>query len=528
MSARQWLVLAVACTSAWACGTNGDDPVAKTGEAVHGAAAPVGLSLFFQNGVSAPLKLLGNPPRFLQELDITESVPSPTDQGIAPLIASSAVRALDWRGVEQVEEIWIPALDGTFSRERYYRNARWMETSSNFSVVALDAHGREVGPELLAHAGSDDRREPQDDGFTRRFSARQIATGCASIGDCAAATFTCEALIQWRDALHPERDARTISASATSLRLTFEPLPRNHYDVSLTHSAAGSEPFGYGFSVSLEPVGTPANHHFYVPGESASFRVTFRDGQGNRLYPQGTLPTFAAALSGQDEAGLRYLNLPLQTRLYYALKHRESNLLMVLSGPTNQLKTPVTVVDPNLLFGSQVPFATRAVDGFTAVGATIPSAGIIFGGLADPSVWNLPVSDLVTFTIPQDAEPGTYVGAVKARREFAGEALNRAGAVDIQIGQAEHTTFTQKTACTSCHSDERTEFTTILHGMGDRRACFGCHSSLGIEPDNVLDIRVHTIHDRSERFGANVRNCSNCHLATPDGPARGLLPLSAH
>jgi hypothetical protein len=64
--------------------------------------------------------------------------------------------------------------------------------------------------------------------------------------------------------------------------------------------------------------------------------------------------------------------------------------------------------------------------------------------------------------------------------------------------------------------------------MGDRRACFGCHSSLGIEPDNVLDIRVHTIHDRSERFGANVRNCSNCHLATPDGPARGLLPLSAH
>ncbi|HEY1533990.1 MAG TPA: hypothetical protein VGF76_08220, partial [Polyangiaceae bacterium] len=216
MSARQWLVLAVACTSAWACGTNGDDPVAKTGEAVNGAAAPVGLSLFFQNGVSAPLKLLGNPPRFLQELDITESVPSPTDQGIAPLIASSAVRALDWRGVEQVEEIWIPALDGTFSRERYYRNARWMETSSNFSVLALDAHGREVGPELLAHAGSDDRREPQDDGFTRRFSARQIATGCASIGDCAAATFTCEALIQWRDALHPERDARTISASATS------------------------------------------------------------------------------------------------------------------------------------------------------------------------------------------------------------------------------------------------------------------------------------------------------------------------
>ena len=48
--------------------------------------------------------------------------------------------------------------------------------------------------------------------------------------------------------------------------------------------------------------------------------------------------------------------------------------------------------------------------------------------------------------------------------------------------------------------------------------------SLAIEFDNVLDIRVHTIHDRSERFGADVRQCSICHLTPPSGPARGLLP----
>ncbi|MEP7049100.1 MAG: hypothetical protein ABJB12_02055 [Pseudomonadota bacterium] len=528
MNAKLWLGLAFAGTAASACGASGADPAGKVDEAVVGATAPVGLSLFVQNGVASPLRLLGNPPRFLQEIDITESVPSATDQGIDPLIASSAVGALDWRGVKQVEEIWVPALDGTFTRERYFRNARWMEAKSVFKVVALDAHGHPVGPELAAHAGSDDHRSAQDDEFTRRFSARQIASGCVGIGDCAAATFTCEALIQVRDALHPERDARVIPASATRLRLVFGELPSHPYDIDVTHASPVTEPFGYGFSVALQPVGAPANHHFYVPGESASFRVTFRDGQGNRLYPEGALPTFAAALSGQDAAGLRYLNLPLQTRLYYALKHRESNLLMVLSGPTNKLKTPATVVDPNLLFGAQVPFATRAVDGFTAVGATIPPAGIIFGGFSDPSVWNLPVSDLVTFTIPSDAEPGTYVAAVKARREFAGEALNRAGTAEIQVGQAEHTTFTAKTACTACHSEPRTEFSTILHGMGDRRACFGCHSSLGIEFDNALDIRVHTIHDRSDRFGASVYRCSNCHLATPDGPARGLLPAPAH
>src|SRR4051812_17520183 len=145
MRAKQWLILAFACTGAGACSSNIEDSLGKTDEAVVGASAPIGLSLFFQNGVATPLKFLGNPPRFLQEIDITESVPSATDQGIEPLITSSAARALDWRGVEQVEEIWVPALDGTFSRERYFRNARWMEEKSSFKVVALDAHGHPIG-----------------------------------------------------------------------------------------------------------------------------------------------------------------------------------------------------------------------------------------------------------------------------------------------------------------------------------------------------------------------------------------------
>jgi predicted CXXCH cytochrome family protein len=83
----------------------------------------------------------------------------------------------------------------------------------------------------------------------------------------------------------------------------------------------------------------------------------------------------------------------------------------------------------------------------------------------------------------------------------------------------------QKTACTKCHNEvERTSFARILHGLDDRRACFGCHASLGIEFDNALDIRVHNIHDRSNRFDADIMRCSNCHLSNPGGPARGVLP----
>jgi hypothetical protein len=480
--------------------------------------------MFFTNGQAPALHLIGSAPRYLQEIDIVESAPSASDDGIQPLIDGGTTAALDWTGVAQVEEIWVPGPGGaTFTRERYFREAKWMEVPSTFTVVAVDSHGHQVGASLVAHAGSDDVRRRSDDDFVRRFVARQLATGCPAVGNCSGATFKAEALIQLRDAVDPDRDARTLSPSATALQVSFSQLPGKVYTVALGEQSAGSGDLGYGFSVELEPSSSPANGAYYVPGESVSFRVTFRDGQGNRLSPPGQLPTYADFISGQVASGLRYLDIQLSTRLYYALKHRESGMLAVLSGPVDKLKTAQTVLDPNLLFAPQAPFATTAVDGYTAVGQEVPPAAIIFGGLSDPSLWSLPVSDVITFTIPTDAQAGTYVAAIKARRDFAGEALNRGATVNIQVGQAQPTSFTPKTACTSCHQ-QRTAFNTILHGIDDRRACFGCHSSLGIEFDNVLDIRVHTIHSRSERFDADVRQCSICHLTPPSGPARGLLP----
>jgi hypothetical protein len=536
MSAKRMFVLGLVCAGAYGCGADGadaggdaDEPVEsgeqglKAGHSTH-ARTPIGLSLFFSNGQAAPLEQVGSAPRFLQEIDIVESVTSTDDRGIAPLIESGTASGLDWRGVEQVEEVWVPSLTGTFTRERYFRNARWMEVPSRFTVVALDGRGRRIGAPLVAHAGSDDRWRPGDDGFVRRFVARQLAVGCPSVGNCEGAVFIAEALIQFRDALHPLRDDRVIPRSAAALELSFSELRGHSYQAALNREPGGGQPFGHGFAVSLEPTGAPANGAFYVPGESVSFRVTFRDGDGNRLHPPGQLPTYADFVAGQVESGLRYLDLELLTRLYYALKHRESNLLAVLSGPVQSFKTPETVVDPNLFFGPQVPFATTAIDGFTAVGQTVPPASIIFGGLADPTLWSLPVSDVTTLTIPADAQSGTYIAAIKARRDFAGEALNRGDTVEIQVGQTEPTVFTPKTQCTSCHTGPRANFGTILHGLEDRRSCFGCHSSLGVEFDNALDIRIHTIHDRSDRFDADIRVCSNCHLTPPEGPQRGVLP----
>lgn len=526
MHSRRLLIIAMTCAGVAGCGADaGEEPVAELEQAWHAARKPIGLSLRFVNGQAAPLTLLGSASRYLQEIDLSETVPSETDEGITPLIQDSPFAALDWTGITQVEEIWIPSLDGTMTRERYFRGANWMNEPSQLKVVALDATGAEVGQAWVLQAGSDDEITPSDDVFVRRFVARQSAFGCAGVGDCSGASFVSEALVQARDALEPEDGAHRVHSSATALRLSWNRLPSVSYEVAVTQQSSACDAPGYGFQVRLQAVGSPANDHYYVPGEQVSVRVSFLDGRGRRLHPLGQLPSYGDFVTGQVQSGLRYLDLSVQTRLYYALKHRESNLLAVLSGPTNKLKTPTTVVDPNAFFGPQVPFATTAVDGFTAVGQTVPPAAIIFGGFVDPSLWSLPVSDIISFTIPADAESGTYVAAIKARRDYAGEALNRGATLDIQVGQPEASSFTAKTTCKNCHSREQgSSFDRILHGLGDRRACFGCHASLGIELDNALDIRVHTIHDRSHRFAGDVEQCSTCHLTPVSGPARGVLP----
>src|SRR5262245_10655699 len=125
----------------------------------------VGLSLFFQNGAMEPLTLVGDAPRYPQEIDILVTVSSPDDRGIEPLVQDSELSSLDWRGVAMVEEDWRPAGDGTFIRQRFYRGAAWMEGESAFAIVLTNDAGEAVGLPLIARAGKDDRFRPTDDGF---------------------------------------------------------------------------------------------------------------------------------------------------------------------------------------------------------------------------------------------------------------------------------------------------------------------------------------------------------------------------
>ncbi len=485
------------------------------------AADPVGLSLFFQNSQASPIKLIDNPSRYLQEVDIIDtSLPSTTDQGILPIQHSGEFAGLNWTGIHQVEEDWRPDGAGTFTRQRFYRGAQWMKSLSAFVVTPLNGHNVPVGLPLFANAGIDEDRAITDDGFVRRFVARQIATGCPAVNNCTGATFVAQGLVQWRHNLHAADRAVTIPASAAKLRLIWSEQPTVSRDIAVTHVPPSAFPFGYGFVPSLAAVNPPANGQYYQRGEQVKIQLTLQDGQGNRIYPPGSLPTLADVVSGADPGGLRYDNASLQTTLYYALKHREANTAMGLAGPQDKLKLSNHVIQLTDFLLPQVPTSTPADGGWTGLVVTIPPALVIFGILPATT----PISDTVTFTIPNDADPGTYVASFKGRREFAGEALNRGATLDIKVGTNTPAPYISATGgCNTCHQGV-SAFGNILHGISDRRACFTCHSGLSVEPDNPLDIRVHTIHDRSNRFDSNIQNCAQCHLTTPPGPARGLLP----
>ena len=479
---------------------------------------PVGLSLLFQNGVAKPVTFYGNAARFVNEIDLVFTAPvESSDEGIEPLKKLRETSKLDWKGVKLVDEDWR-ATGNTFKRQRFYRNAIWMNDASQFTIYATDSQGKRIGNPLKMDAGRDDQAG-SGDAFVRRFVARQLADGCKGRGNCEGARFTSQALVQLRINKNPGAKVVIFPRETSRLELEWTQNTGSVYRAVVKHSPESEATPGYGFQLALQ-LPTPANRRYFMPGEAITMRLVFRDGQGRELFPDHKLPTYGQFVRDNVPAGLGYYSNRIDSTVYYALKHREANILVALAGPVDKLRVAKSLLNGDRLMDPEAVIANVANDGYSGVFTGVPNFSISLG---PPARLEEPVKDTVTLTVPKDALPGTYVAAFKARRIFSGEALNRATIATFQVGTDIPTNYKPVTGnCESCHQGN-TGFANVLHGVTDRRACFGCHMGLSFEPDNALDVRVHSIHSRSRRFGANVQNCMVCHFSQPVSPARGLL-----
>jgi hypothetical protein len=482
---------------------------------------PIGLAFEIDNGTAVPLQVRAGQRFYVNQIDMRASLTTTVDEGVAGLAKSGDFAKVPWRGVERVDQSFVdtPNADGTSTRRRFFRKAEWMDQPSLFVIEQLDAESHLVAAPLVVDTGLEQLRKTHDSFFDRRMRAIQWTYDCAKGpspalpgGDCSTAkSFSEEALIELRYSNGPlpsfKLDART-----TQLRVRWS---FNSADPYLIPVQQVEKPnWDYGFGIDLKPLTPPNADGTYSPGTSIEFQFTLTDGSGKRLHPEGSMPTYEQYLEGEP-SGIQYYRFfqePFAT--YYRRKHREHHLLVSLTGPVQDAQSIHTVdnletdVDPAT---GNIYSAQPGRDGFYGQGAEVPSFGVLLSGAL-----STPVTDKVTFAIPADAKPGTYVAAIKGRRNYMGEELPRAMVYPIQVGTTTVTTPKPTVGgCDACHKVGG-DFSRINHGLATSAlgfaSCTSCHPPLNFELEGPVYTRVHFIHSRSDRFDAPKFACKTCHL----------------
>ncbi len=313
--------------------------------------------------------------------------------------------------------------------------------------------------------------------------------------------------------------------------------------------------------------------------------MAFRDGAGNRLHPPGSLPTYNEFRRGLA-SGLRYYDF-FPAVLFFKDKNQEGVMLFSLTGPTSRVRQIYFEVGAGQLSEPQQIVAVPRRDGYVAIWQTMPPANVLFGGLADSTVWDTPVSDRIRFVLPGDAPPGRYSVIGKARRVFLSEsslvtaevAFDVSG-IDERLSLVQTDPLAELAAggsrpergagvpsgrtplkddqgfaacrlplgpppvaanlddpgsgrlwvgkCKDCHANGF-ELGSLLHMNDNAATCATCHAPLAFEPDNMLAYRTHFVHFFSRRYPVAGDKCSACHY-TKESVERvsRLVCLSCH
>lgn len=478
------------------------------------ADTPIGIALDVEDGVAIPLRIRGQQRFYIQQIDLRAHVDRSVEEGVAGLAQAGDFAALDWTGTRRVDEsfVSVPNADGTFTRRRLFRQARWMNERTRFVIEQLDAAGHRLGMPLVVDTGRELARSATDSFFVRRLRAIQWTNDCASRSDCSHATsFLEEALVELRYANGPNPSVR-LDAATTQLRVTWTAHHDHAYTIPVEQIA--HPVWDYGFVIDLAVATPPGPKGVYTPGQTLLVKFTLRDGAGKPLHPPGALPTLLDYLSGHDPPGIDYWNAREKVMTYYRRKHMEKQMVIAIEGPLQNIGPIRDTLD--FAGGIQassdgaVTTATPEVNGFFGEAAAVPAWRTLIG-LQSP---DSPVGDTAQFTLPANAPAGTYKITMKARRSYLGQELAVAKVIEIQVGTAVHTAAHLGTGtCRDCHQGGA-DLTRLGHGLsaGNRDTCTTCHVPLPFEPEGPLYVRTHFVHSRTDRLAAPRFRCASCHL----------------
>ncbi len=478
----------------------------------------VGLALEIEEGVEIPLRVRAGQTYFINQIDARAAAPATVDERLPGLARAADWPPGAWAGLRLADEdvVSMPNPNGTFTRRRYYRDAAWMHAPSKVQVQPVGASGQPTGEAIELDLGGDDGPRGSDDFFVRRLRAIEWTRDCRAPGDCVGARdYEAEALVEVRNARHPDRTFQ-LSASTTALLVTWSPLG----GVARIPVEQIAQPaYAYGVKAELKALTPPDASGVYAPGSDLTFQLTLRDGKGQRLHPEGSLPTYNEAVFGPNPAGIQYYRAFIDpTAVYYRRKHRERMLAAQIVGPMQDVQAIRHVTELPAFLDPTTEVQTiglPARDGFFAQAKIFPSANNLFGGAFDPAhaAWSAPISDRWTYHLPADARPGTYAITVKGRRTFLGEDIPFSHTVEIQVGTTQHTKVSLGVGrCSTCHQ-QGGELSKVAHANDKLGTCTGCHAPLGFELEGPVAVRTHFIHSRSERVGVPVERCSSCHLS---------------
>jgi hypothetical protein len=282
-----------------------------------------------------------------------------------------------------------------------------------------------------------------------------------------------------------------------------EDLPATCYDEQGNQNVRCS----FGASPVLKIV-EPANGKFFMPGEVVNMFAEGRDGEGNRLHHpdwyQSGIDTVSNNANGTLQVSIPFLDNTQELDMVTAVS---------MAGPLQNMRVASNPKEKRPYYSRNFAWPISSLT------QTTPLDHAEFG-----AKW----STRQAYKLPDDAQPGTYVGLIKWNRYFNGERFVKLKPFFFQVGTEQPTTYPGNIGnCQMCHRGVLS-LDNLRHGLpvDHIEACKTCHAN-ETELGFTFNENIHRIHMRSRKFPVAKNDCTTCHFTRESAVRPSLNSCSA-